>query len=308
MEKDTFFTFQFKDFFVDRCFVIQAITKEGSSCFSTVATTLENKITPPDELEITNITSIENGFDFLVSYKTNIFTKNFYLISPNDSIKVESDNFQVFSKVDSRMDFTLVSNNICDIPFKFSPTKSNVFLQVEDQSNQTLLSWNNFDFNQEFKTLIYCKTENDFELLDEISSSYNQFTHFLSNDISHEQQEGKYCYYIENQSINGLVAKSNTVCITKEPVIFIPNALNPNSNNMHDWTFRPKANYLKDYSLKILNKRGVKLFETNNLQEGWDGKNSSGKLYEMDTYFYFIEYSDSSNKKQFKKGVVNLVY
>ncbi|MFM2255793.1 MAG: hypothetical protein RLZZ47_1282, partial [Bacteroidota bacterium] len=68
--------------------------------------------------------------------------------------------------------------------------------------------------------------------------------------------------------------------------IYIPNAFTPNNTGPSvNNTFKPiTGSYLKA-QFSIYNRWGEKLFETNNLTNGWDGK-SNGLDCEEGTYLY----------------------
>jgi gliding motility-associated-like protein len=68
--------------------------------------------------------------------------------------------------------------------------------------------------------------------------------------------------------------------------IYIPNAFTPNNTGPSvNNTFKPiTGGYLKA-QFSIYNRWGEKLFETNNLTTGWDGK-SNGQDCQEGTYLY----------------------
>ena len=107
---------------------------------------------------------------------------------------------------------------------------------------------------------------------------------------------------------NNVVEYSNIACVDREPVLFVPNAINPEADILDNRYFRPRSAFITDYQMLIYNKRGELLFSTTDLNQGWDGKNQSGKLYPPDSYVYIITYRTSSNDKKQKTGMVNLVY
>ncbi len=55
--------------------------------------------------------------------------------------------------------------------------------------------------------------------------------------------------------------------------IFLPNAFSPNGDGIND-LFKPKGNFfgIKDYELRIYNRWGEQIFETQDPDEGWNGR------------------------------------
>lgn len=99
----------------------------------------------------------------------------------------------------------------------------------------------------------------------------------------------EYCYQIigynsEKKSI------SNRFCITSNnnfSPIPIPNAFTPNDDGLND-SFKPFPSQVTDYKMSIFNKYGEKVFESFDINFGWDGY-FKGKIVQ-DVYVYVIEF------------------
>ena len=50
-----------------------------------------------------------------------------------------------------------------------------------------------------------------------------------------------------------------------------------------------------------LNRWGTKIYEWNNVKEGWDGRNGGGNLASEGTYYYLVEITGQDGRK-FKQG------
>ena len=84
---------------------------------------------------------------------------------------------------------------------------------------------------------------------------------------------------------------SNTICIDADKnynPLPIPNAFTPNSDGLNDY-FLPIKKEVKDYKIYIFNRFGELVFESNDIEVGWDG-NYKNKILQ-DTYFYKIEFN-----------------
>lgn len=89
-------------------------------------------------------------------------------------------------------------------------------------------------------------------------------------------------------------------------LIFMPNAFSPNSDFLNDalnkvWNFTPK-----EFIFRTYNRWGELLFETRNLNQGWDGK-VNDELAQQDIYVYQIQYLDTDNKWYQFQGTFYLV-
>jgi gliding motility-associated-like protein len=95
------------------------------------------------------------------------------------------------------------------------------------------------------------------------------------------------------------------IIVAPDSYIDIPNAFVPNTNK--NFVFKPVylgSVVLKDFS--IYNRWGMKLFQTNDINTGWDGR-YNGELQPMDVYVYTIEANTYSGKKVTKYGNVTLI-
>ncbi len=107
----------------------------------------------------------------------------------------------------------------------------------------------------------------------------------------------------------GECSVSDTIIIKNcSPIIHIPNAFSPNNDGVND-TFRVYGSDIESISLSVYNRWGECVFETNNLQAGWDGK---FKNYDspVESYFWVLKYRGREAAEADYKmlsGVVNLV-
>ncbi|MCQ2250217.1 MAG: PKD domain-containing protein [Bacteroidales bacterium] len=60
------------------------------------------------------------------------------------------------------------------------------------------------------------------------------------------------------------------VVVIKHPVVVFPTAFSPNSDGIND-TFGPVHGDVKEYEIIIMNHKGNVMFQSNNINEGWDG-------------------------------------
>ena len=73
-----------------------------------------------------------------------------------------------------------------------------------------------------------------------------------------------------------------------EPDFKIPNVFTPNADGYNDH-FAPETQNITDFEMVIFNRWGKKVFKTQDMQSGWDGKINGSQAAEG-TYFYVIYY------------------
>jgi gliding motility-associated-like protein len=82
------------------------------------------------------------------------------------------------------------------------------------------------------------------------------------------------------------------IIVSTEVYANVPNAFTPNNDGLNDVL---KVEYSlgigTEFNFRIFNRWGKLMFQTNDKNKGWDGRDSSGLLQEMDGYSYLLEYN-----------------
>ncbi|GAA4452066.1 hypothetical protein GCM10023092_10450 [Rurimicrobium arvi] len=114
-------------------------------------------------------------------------------------------------------------------------------------------------------------------------------------------------YRLRAVSAAGCVAEDSIyVFVSPDSYVDMPNAFAPGRSG-DNTTF--KAAHLGDAtltSLKVFNRWGMLVFETTNIEEGWDGS-YKGEPQPMGVYVYTVEAVTKSGKKVSKQGNVTLI-
>jgi gliding motility-associated-like protein len=88
--------------------------------------------------------------------------------------------------------------------------------------------------------------------------------------------------------------------------ILMPTAFTPNNDGLDD-VFRVKYPFaVKSFNMIIYDRWGEKVFETNNIRDGWDGLRK-GEPSSQGIYVWVISFTDTNNKAQQVKGTVTLI-
>jgi len=127
-----------------------------------------------------------------------------------------------------------------------------------------------------------------------------------TNPIYTVTQQGIYWVNI----ITNNCTSTDTISITSkecnEIILEMPNVFSPNNDGVNDYFYPKEINGINQATLIIYNRWGAKLFETNNILTGWDGK-YNGKDCSDGTYFWIIQYTTITNESKTLNGSLTLL-
>ena len=90
----------------------------------------------------------------------------------------------------------------------------------------------------------------------------------------------------------GMKTKTTQITVEVQCEVEIPNVFTPNGDNNNDVFFIKNIDQHPNSKLIIFNRWGSKVYESNNYQNNWDGKNNSDG-----TYYYILTLLDASSYK-----------
>ncbi len=110
-----------------------------------------------------------------------------------------------------------------------------------------------------------------------------EYTDKVSDEIN---TGGSFCYQVEAVEAPGnyyglrSASWSNIKCVDYAKQLFIPNAFTPNGDGLNK-EFKPQGSFLENtfYSMQIFDRWGNLVFETNDVNEGWNGNGFSSGIY-----------------------------
>jgi gliding motility-associated-like protein len=123
-----------------------------------------------------------------------------------------------------------------------------------------------------------------------------------------ENNTGYYEHYL--QTIHGCDSSMVLHLVVNDPThVYVPNAFTPADKTNNVFYAYTDEKDIRLSSFKIYDRWGEKVFETDDIKIGWDGR-YKGNLCQQGAYIYYIEYYtiDSPNKKLKKKGTLMLLY
>lgn len=93
--------------------------------------------------------------------------------------------------------------------------------------------------------------------------------------------------------------------ICDEPYVFVPNAFTPNGDGKNDVLY-VRSDIVLEVNFQIFDRWGEKVFETNNLETGWDGT-FRGEPCEPGVYDYYMRVVCFGQIETLKKGNITLI-
>ncbi|MEO5571062.1 MAG: gliding motility-associated C-terminal domain-containing protein [Bacteroidia bacterium] len=102
-----------------------------------------------------------------------------------------------------------------------------------------------------------------------------------------------------------ITSMSNESEVIPSMFIYIPNSFTPNGDGLND-TFGISGEAIQSFSLRIFNRWGDMIFETNNTTDQWNGT-YKGQKVPTGSYVYKIYASGLTGKRVQREGAVTLV-
>lgn len=101
--------------------------------------------------------------------------------------------------------------------------------------------------------------------------------------------QSDYCYIVTGYKTgdSSIWSESNITCVTTAPRLYAPNVFTINNDGLND-EFLLRGVFIDQFNLKIYNRWGQKVFESNDLNRGWDGT-LNGEACTSDVYVYLAE-------------------
>ncbi|UYQ93561.1 PKD domain-containing protein [Chitinophaga horti] len=131
-------------------------------------------------------------------------------------------------------------------------------------------------------------------------------TSTLANPVHQYNKTGTYdvCLVAENQ-----FQCADTICKTVDAIVIplfdVPSAFSPNGDGAND-VFMVRGFGISKFNLKVFNRWGQLMFESNDPRVGWDGR-FKGQIQPMDAYAFTVVLEFSDGQKGSRTGSVTLL-
>ena len=99
---------------------------------------------------------------------------------------------------------------------------------------------------------------------------------------------------------------TKTVQIHPEHTFFIPDAFSPNGDGLND-VFLARGTRVFSFEMQVFDRWGGIIFETSDIDLGWDGTNSFGEVLNEGIYLYHIVLYDVNERLWVYSGELNLM-
>ena len=235
------------------------------------------------------------------------------MVQFTDDINVDANNTYYFYKVET-------INTCGDLKFTSNIART-IWLQVLSDPSQgtNTLTFTQYDgwLGNVQKYDVYRAVGGIWESSPVSSvAMFSDTTIYVDNVFDITQGDGEFCYKIiatENPvphvgNLAEATSTSNEDCAFHDPLLYVPNAFAPTSHINYE--FKPVLTFPDptSYVLQIYNKWGQKIFETGDVNEGWNGRmENTGKMCQVDTYVYLIKFKSGEGDEFEKRGMVTLV-
>ena len=213
--------------------------------------------------------------------------------------------------------FRVAVVNECGDTVGYSNTARNILLEglVDDDADVNVMKWNDYGKwpNGVFQYQVYRKVgENGvYSLLAARDSVANN--HVDDVDTLY-QEDGIFFYRVRAIGWESDLALdttfmswSNEIAMLQSPKVFVPNAIMINGVNN---SFGPVISFspLTRFEMFVYSKWGDVIFQTDDYNVKWDGRDEGGDYVPQGAYAYYIRYSKGSDELSSVKGVVTVLY
>lgn len=202
--------------------------------------------------------------------------------------------------------YRITKKNQCDIESPVSNESCSILLTGQSLPLQHILNWTAYtEWPGGVSYYAIYRRSNNSNTFTEIAQLASNILTFTDTQIP--QDNGIFVYYIKavHDTLN-VFSTSNEVTLIQEPSVFTPNSFTPNGDGLNE-TWSPVSSFIKNYNLKIFNRWGNLIFESNEANRQWDGR-YQGQPAPLGVYFYVVTYTGyPDNSKFYKRGSVTLL-
>ncbi len=281
---------------------------------------------PKVPVELIRATVI-NDKNILVEWDTsglvNINRKS-YLVDKMDpsgtfqNIAVSKGNSYIDTKVDVQNNSYTYRIRMLDYCGNLLPASNigrSINLKVTSIDYTVYLNWNSYgDWSNNIQAYLveyYDYAAGAFKV---ININPNTDTSYIDTKL--RSTDTAFCYRV--RAIEDLQAipdtsVSNEACVNLPPKVNVPNAFSPNGDGLND-IFFAQGIFIQnltgksaiDYLLRIYDRWGQLLFETNDINKGWDGT-YNGQAMEVGVYVYDLRATGNNRQRYNYKGTFHLM-
>lgn len=137
-----------------------------------------------------------------------------------------------------------------------------------------------------------------------------------NNELYHKDRTfdydwGGYWYKVTAHEVGtadggyGATSSSNEIYLIQKPILNVPNAFTPNNDFLND-SFETVDVFVREYNMKIFNRWGEKIFETDDKNEFWTGEYNNADP-RNNAFVWICVYRGWDNRWHYVHGTVNIL-
>lgn len=149
------------------------------------------------------------------------------------------------------------------------------------------------------------KAQNDFTSVFTTGNG-DTFNPFVREEYTYNADGYFYPKLVVSNPVGCTDTAEGRVYVEPEFPVYIPNSFTPNDDGLND-IFKPVLLESISYNFMVFNKWGELVFQTNDVEEGWDGKYKTGEYLAPEVYVYRVEYSSPKKLDQIHQGHITLI-
>lgn len=329
---DTSYVFEDASELENYCFFIKSIESgTGVESLSNEICLMPDLVEPMRDLILRNV---------------NVMPDNSVELTWNWSSLAEIQSFEILQSLDnaSTSTFTILNSSPAPIPLGngnvsidliSDPSTSKIFYKIQTtddcdilvESNygstihlvgnpqpgfSNFLTWTPFDIENAdiVDYSIYRVVNGSASFVDAVPAGTTSFSDEVDPS---KQEESNVCYFVvananvtlPNGAIESIESSSNTTCVEQLTSIVAPNAFAPQGINQ---IFKPFVIFGEtvDYQFTVFNRWGELLFETKDIDQGWNGK-YKGVIQPMGAYVFQVKITQTNGRVIEDGGVFTLL-
>ncbi|MGB0432446.1 MAG: gliding motility-associated C-terminal domain-containing protein, partial [Bacteroidia bacterium] len=187
-----------------------------------------------------------------------------------------------------------------------------ILLNVNQNNNQVESSWNPYKIwlNGVKEYIVEVKPPNA-KWFTQLGITTDTF---IIDEYAYLNYEEPYYYRVKaiENGENPDTSYSNTRMVIPVPSMFAANAFSPNGDGLNDyftiegWALLEDIESINEFSLKIYNRWGERVFESHDISQGWDGTFKSTDC-QLDQYIWHAKVTALNGEIYFLRGGVLLM-
>jgi gliding motility-associated-like protein len=293
---------------------IQLIVQSDSGCLDTLSKTITIYDHAP-AVVVERVTVVNDEFNLLEWKAPSSPIVSGYRIQKSSDfgnfmdLKTYSKDSLSLSDFSVSPDYSIYTYHIltedsCGHTSVASNIAQSILLELDSSESFNILSWSAYE---EWQSGV---ARYEVQIFNAQSQSWEKLEAYpfpvAYSDSANRLSQAEYCYRIAAfRTLDDLPSHSNVVCSDTRMNLFVPNAFSPNGDGKND-VFQVRGTYLAAFELKIFNRWGELLFESNSLQNSWDGTFRNKKC-PVGVYYFQLKAKGLDGKKVEKAGNVSVL-